>query len=73
MFTLSFLKAASERALRTFCQTAGGFLLTGLAINEVNWGMCLSVSSVAALASVLMSYATGLPEADKDVNIEEGE
>lgn len=60
----AWLRAALIRAVRTFAQTAVGFL-TGDAIGilEVNWPALLSVSAVAALASILTSLA-GLPEVE---------
>ena len=59
---LNWVKAAGIRALKTFAQTAVG-MLGGEAVGlmEVDWVAVLSVSAVAALASLLTSVA-GLPE-----------
>ena len=59
----TFLKAAAIRAVRTWAQVAIGFITVGAAISDVNWGMMLSVSTVAAVYSILTSVITGLPEA----------
>lgn len=59
----TFLKAAVIRAVRTWAQVAIGFVTVGAAISDVNWGMMLSVSTVAAVYSILTSVITGLPEA----------
>lgn len=49
------LKDTLSRALNTFCQTLLAFLTAGAAIESVTWGLALSVSLVAALASILQS------------------
>lgn len=59
---MKWLKAAGIRAIKTFAQTAVGMLggeMVG--VMDVNWMAVLSVSAVAALASLLTSVA-GLPE-----------
>ena len=56
-----WIKAAAVRAVKTFAQTAIGGLAVGMAISEVNWLYLLSVSSVAAILSLMTSVA-GLPE-----------
>ena len=62
-FTLDWLKAAVIRAIRTFAQTAVSMIAVGAAMSEVDWKTVFSVSAVAAIASILTSIATGLPEA----------
>lgn len=60
--TMKWLKAAGIRAVKTFAQTAVGMLggeMVG--VMDVDWMAVLSVSAVAALASLLTSVA-GLPE-----------
>lgn len=57
-----FLQAALIRALRTFAQTFVGFISVGMAWNEVSWLHALSVSGAACAASIITSFATGLPE-----------
>ena len=59
---MKWLKAAGIRAIKTFAQTAVGMLggeMVG--VMDVDWMAVLSVSAVAALASLLTSVA-GLPE-----------
>lgn len=56
-----WLKAAGVRALKTFAQTAAATIVVGSGVNEVNWIQILSVSTVAAICSLLTSLA-GLPE-----------
>jgi len=58
--------AALIRAVKTFCQTAAGFITIGVALSEINWKYLLSVSAVAAIYSILTSVVTGLPEVSSD-------
>jgi hypothetical protein len=58
-----WLKAALVRALKTFAQTSVALIgVEAAAFGDVNWGVVLSVASLAALTSLLMSVS-GLPEA----------
>ena len=61
-----FWKAAGTRALRTFAQTMAASIGTAMVLSDVNWTMTLSASALAALLSLVMSVATGLPEAPKE-------
>lgn len=61
--TISWIKAAAVRAVKTFAQTALSMLTIGQAFMDVNWVNVLSVSAVAALISILTSVA-GLPEVE---------
>ena len=61
--TISWIKAAAVRAVKTFAQTALSMLTIGQAFMDVNWVNVLSVSTVAALISILTSVA-GLPEVE---------
>ena len=61
--TRTWIKAAAVRAVKTFAQTMVASLTVGAAISDISWGTLLSVSAVAALASILTSIA-GLPEVD---------
>lgn len=58
---VEWIKKAGIRAIKTFAQTLLGFVVCGLAISEIPWTYGLSVSAVAAIASLLTSIA-GLPE-----------
>ena len=64
--TIDWFKAALIRAVRTFAQTAVSMLVVGAKFEEVDWIAIVSVSAVAAIASILTSIATGLPEASND-------
>lgn len=59
-----WIKAAGVRALKTFAQTAVSLMTVGQAMLEVNWVNVLSVSSTAAIISVMTSIA-GLPEIEE--------
>lgn len=58
---LKWLKAAGIRAIKTFAQTAASLITVGTLISEIDWRVVLSVSTVAAIYSLLTSVA-GLPE-----------
>lgn len=58
--------AALIRAVKTFAQTALGFITIGMAMHEVQWMQMLSVAGVAAVYSIITSIATGLPETAVD-------
>jgi hypothetical protein len=57
--TTAFWKAAAERAVKTFAQTAAA-LLTGAATGllEVDWVQIGSVAGLAALVSLLTSVGS---------------
>ena len=61
MWGVAFWKSAGERAVRTFAQVLLSMLVVGeTGFLDVDWVQALSVSGLAALASVLMSVsATG--------------
>jgi hypothetical protein len=61
-----FFRAALVRALRTMAQTALAMLPASATIQEVGWATVLSSASYAGLVSLIMSLATGLPEAGDD-------
>lgn len=63
--TAAWAKAATIRALKTFCQTALSLLTVGQALIEVNWINVFSVSAVAAIISILTSIV-GLPEVEEN-------
>lgn len=57
-----FGKKALKRAVWTFAETAVSMITIGQAFTEVNWVHIISVSSVAAIASLLKSVVVGMPE-----------
>lgn len=61
--TVSWIKAASIRAIKTFAQTMIATIGTTAVIESVDWRIVLSASLLAALLSVLTSVA-GLPEVE---------
>ena len=60
-YWINWAKAAGVRAIKTFAQIAVSMLTVGQAVMDVNWVNVLSISTVAAVISVLTSIA-GLPE-----------
>jgi hypothetical protein len=65
VFNKEWFVAAGVRALKTFAQAALAMFTVGQAITAIGWLTILSVSTTAAVYSVLMSIV-GLPEATKD-------
>ena len=71
VFTKTWLKAASIRAIKTFAQTAVATIGTSAVLGDVDWLMVGSASLLAAILSLLTSIS-GLPEVD-DVKSEASE
>ena len=61
--TISWIRAAGIRAIKTFAQTMLATIGTTAVIEAVDWKVVLSASLLAALLSVLTSIA-GLPEVE---------
>ena len=59
--TTEWIKATAVRAIKTMAQTAGGMIIAGSAMSEVEWGYIGSVSLVAGILSVITNVA-GIPE-----------
>ena len=71
MFSLTFFKAAGERALRAFAFSLTAFVgVSGIGFGDVDWIRALSVSGIAAILSILTSItvnsATGTGPAITD-------
>lgn len=62
---MTWIKAASIRALKTAAQTAVATIGSAAVISAVDWRVVLSASALAALLSYLTSLA-GLPEVTED-------
>lgn len=61
MFTIAFLQATAERAVKTLAQSLASLLIAdGTGIIGTDWGDRLSVSIMAALISVLTSIASSV-------------
>ena len=59
MWSRKFWQDSAERSIKTFAQTAVSFLVIGTTgVLEVNWEQIVSVSGIAALASILTSIAS---------------
>jgi len=59
MFKAVFWKAALERAIKTFAQAALALLSSdGMGVLNVDWGTVVSVSGLAAIASILTSLVS---------------
>ncbi|MGL5437660.1 MAG: holin [Lachnospiraceae bacterium] len=61
-----WLKAAGMRAVKTFCQTGLTMITVGQAVSDVDWIGMVSISAVAAVASIMTSVITGLPEVNTE-------
>ena len=59
--TLTWIKAAGVRAVKTIAQTAIATIGTTTVISGVDWTIVLSSAAVAGIISLLTSLA-GLPE-----------
>ena len=59
---------SAVRALRTFAEGMLGVVgTTAVGITQVDWLGAASVGATAAVISVLIAVATGLPEVDTEV------
>ena len=69
----AWVKAALIRAMRTFAQAAIAALpTTAFTLGEVDWKYVASTAALSAIISVLMSFATGLPEVNNKPDVDEG-
>jgi hypothetical protein len=59
MFTVPFWKATAERAVKTFAQSFGAFIVLGTTgLLDLDWATAASISGAATLLSVLTSVAS---------------
>lgn len=59
-----FWKAAGIRMVKTAAQTSLALIPAAGMLQDVSWGVVLSTAALSALASLLTSIVTGLPEVD---------
>lgn len=52
----------AERSIATFAEAMLGFLTVGVALNEIDWLMALSVSGVAVMITVCKCFVKIKPE-----------
>ena len=69
VFTMSWLKCAGIRAIKTMCQTAIAMIGTSVVMSDVDWKMVISASILAGILSILTSLA-GLPEVEPKAEVE---
>lgn len=62
MMSREFWRAAFARAMHTFCQAAVGAIGGCAMASEVNWVVVLDIAALAAMLSLLKSFAVGMPE-----------
>jgi len=72
----SLFRAALIRAFRTLIQVASSAAVTAIGtattLGEVDWKYVASTAALSAIISVLMSFATGLPEVNNKPDVDEG-
>lgn len=59
IFTMAFVKAAGERAVKTFAQAEAALLVAdGTGVLDTDWASSLSAAGMAAVISILTSIAS---------------
>ena len=61
----SFIRATIIRAVRTFAESMLAYIGAAKLLSDVNWLEALSAGCFGAILSVLLAFATGLPEVNK--------
>jgi len=58
MFTVTFVKDAAERAVKTFAQALLATITVGEAITSIDWGQGAAIAATASAVSVLTSIVS---------------
>ena len=58
IFSIEFVKASGERALKTFAQALVAVFAAGVTILDIDWIQSVAIAGTAALLSVLTSVAS---------------
>ena len=58
IFDVAFVKAAGERAIKTFAQALVAVFAAGVTVIDVDWMQALAVAGTAAVLSILTSVAS---------------
>lgn len=58
ILSIEFIKAAGERALKTFTQALLAVFAAGVTVLDIDWVQALAIAGTAALLSVLTSIAS---------------
>lgn len=58
ILSVEFVRAAAERAIKTFAQALLACFAAGITVLTIDWQQALAVSGTAALLSVLTSVAS---------------
>lgn len=58
IFSIEFIQACGERAIKTFAQALVAVFAAGITILDIDWMQSLAIAGTAALLSVLTSVAS---------------
>jgi hypothetical protein len=58
IFSIEFIQASGERAIKTFAQALVAVFAAGITILDIYWMQSLAIAGTAALLSVLTSVAS---------------
>ena len=58
IFSTDFIRAAGERALKTFAQALVAVFAAGVTILDIDWTQAVAVAGTAAVLSILTSIAS---------------
>ena len=58
IFSVAFMQASGERAIKTFAQALVAVFAAGVTILDIDWMQSLAIAGTAALLSILTSVAS---------------